>query len=232
MSAALPSLTGPRLEAARGGSPESLVIFVHGYGADGNDLIGIGRVWQQVLTASAFVAPNGPDRCPGSPGYQWFPITRLDPTELWTGVQYAGPILDAFIDAEMARTALPASKIFLVGFSQGTMLSLHVGLRRKEALGAIIGYSGALAGPEELPAALGSKPPIFLAHGDADPVVPPQATPLAASQLGELGVPVIWHMSEGVGHGIDQISMEAGCRFVNDALAGTLDSLQPGQRLP
>jgi len=123
------ALSGPRLPPARGAATH-LVVLCHGYGADGNDLIGLAPHWQRLLPTVAFAAPNAPQRCPGSPGYQWFPISRLDPDEVARGVESAAPALEAFLDAELARLALTADRLALVGFSQGTMLSLQVGLRR------------------------------------------------------------------------------------------------------
>src|SRR5712691_12083902 len=143
------TLDGPRL-APRSGPAQQLVVFLHGYGADGNDLIEIGRAWQQFLPHAAFVSPNAPEPCPGAPmGRQWFALTFRDPDERWNGVNAAAPILNRFLDAELARRKLPASALALVGFSQGTMMALHVGLRRPAAPAAIVGYSGLLVEPPE-----------------------------------------------------------------------------------
>src|ERR1700753_1927325 len=127
---ALKQLSGPRLPPLRGEATH-LVVLAHGYGADGNDLIGLAPMWQRLLPTVAFVAPNAPERCAGSPmGYQWFPISRLDPQEMQKGVETAAPIFEAFLESELARLNLPPERLALVGFSQGTMMSLHVGLRR------------------------------------------------------------------------------------------------------
>src|ERR1700757_701840 len=144
---------GPRL-APRGGQRRRLVVFLHGYGADGNDLIEIGRAWQGLLPNAAFVSPHAPEPCGQAPtGRQWFPLTFRDPNERWIGVNKAAPGLERFLDAELARHQLPPSALALVGFSQGTMMALHVGLRRAAVPKAIVGYSGLLvlpdgAGPE------------------------------------------------------------------------------------
>ena len=123
-------IDGPRL-APRSGSARQLVVFLHGYGADGNDLIEIGRAWQPLLPQAAFVSPHAPEPCGQAPtGRQWFPLTFRDPNERWIGVNKAAPMLERFLDAELARHGLPASALALVGFSQGTMMALHVGLRR------------------------------------------------------------------------------------------------------
>src|SRR5690242_14476973 len=189
------NLDGPRL-APRSGKAKSLVVFLHGYGADGNDLIETGRAWQPLLPDTAFVSPHAPRPCGQAPtGREWFPLTMREPTERWTGVNAAAPVLNAFLDAELARHNLPGSALALVGFSQGTMMALHVGLRRAVAPAAIVGYSGMLvtepnAAPESLKAQITSRPPVLLIHGDSDELIPPQALFLASNGLAALGVPV------------------------------------------
>src|SRR3954462_4837514 len=140
------ALTGPTMPPVRGPATH-LVVLVHGYGADGQDLIGLAQHWQELLPTVAFAAPNAPSRIPGGPGYQWFPISRIDPHEMQKGVEAAGPALDAYLDAELARLDLPPERLALAGFSQGTMLSLHVGLGGRVRPAAIVGFSGLLAGP-------------------------------------------------------------------------------------
>ena len=212
-------LDGPRLAPASGGPARFLVVLVHGYGADGKDLLALGHHWQDMMPEAAFVAPNGPQRCDGNPaGYQWFPITRLDPAEIARGVEAAAPALDDFLDAELQRHGLDGSRLALVGFSQGTMMSLHVGLRRQPGPRCILGYSGALAMPERLGEAV-STPPVMLIHGDRDDMLPIGAMHAAAAELGEAGLSVRWHVARGVGHGIDPEGLALGGRFVADALA-------------
>lgn len=217
------NLDGPRVPAAAGGRPDRLVVLVHGYGADGQDLIGLAPHWQRLLPTAAFAAPNGPQPCPGAPsGFQWFPIARIDQNEMWRGVREATPLLEAFLDAELSRWDLDADRLALVGFSQGTMLALHVGLRRAAAPAAIVGFSGALAGPEHLKAEIVARPPVLLVHGDADQMVPFQRMHEAAVALGEAGVSVQWHVSQGMGHGIAPDGLALGGRFLADAFAGRL----------
>jgi phospholipase/carboxylesterase len=212
-------LDGPRL-APRSGAAQQLVVFLHGYGADGNDLIDIGRAWQQMLPHAAFVSPHAPEPCGQAPvGRQWFALTFRDPNERWIGVNKAAPVVERFIDAELARHKLSGSALALVGFSQGTMMALHVGLRRAVPPAAIVGYSGILVIPEDLEektfaASITSRPPVLLVHGDRDDLIPPQALFQGSQGLAALGVPVEWHLSAGVGHGIDAEGLRHGGEFL------------------
>ena len=212
-------LDGPRLPP-RSGKAKQLVVLLHGYGADGNDLIEIGRAWQTLLPDAAFVSPHAPRPCGQAPmGREWFPLTFRDPGERWAGVNMAAPVLNAFLDAELARHKLPPSALALVGFSQGTMMALHVGLRRATAPAAIVGYSGLLvlpenADPETFAAEIKARPPVLLVHGDQDDLIPPQALFQATQGLAAIGVPVEWHLSTGVGHGIDGEGLRHGGEFL------------------
>jgi len=214
-------LDGPRLEPANGGPADRLVVLVHGYGSDGNDLIALGRHWQQLLPSAAFVAPNGPERCDGNPaGYQWFGLSAAGPDEaaMARGAQTAAPLLNDFIDDELAKHSLDGSRLAFVGFSQGTMMSLHVGVRRTPGPACILGYSGALILPEQV-GNTPSRPPVMLIHGDADDLVPVGAMHAAAGALGDADFNVRWHVSRGVGHGIDPEGLQLGGQFVADSFA-------------
>ena len=214
------SLTGPMVAAASG-TAKQLVILCHGYGSDGNDLIALAPFWRQALPDADFVAPNAPERCGGNPmGYQWFPITRLDPAEIAAGVSGAAPILEAFIFEQLAARGLSASQLALVGFSQGTMMALHVGLRLAVPPACIAGFSGALAVPERLPAEIRCRPPVLMVHGEVDDMLPVTRMYMAVQALGAADVPVQWHVSPGLGHSIDQTGLELGGRFIADAFAG------------
>lgn len=213
-------LNGPRVPAANG-SATHLLVLCHGYGADGNDLIGLASHLQRFLPTVAFAAPNAPERCPGA-GYQWFPISRLDPQEAHRGVENAAPALEAFLDSELKRMGLPSERLLLAGFSQGTMMSLHIGLRRSVKPAAILGFSGMLTAPEPLPALSPDTPPILLTHGDADTVIPPQALFLAAGALGRAGALVQWHLARGAGHTIDPEGLLLGATFLAMAVRGAL----------
>jgi phospholipase/carboxylesterase len=212
-------LDGPRL-APRSGAARQLVVFLHGYGADGNDLINIGQAWQGLMPQAAFVSPHAPEPCGMAPvGRQWFPLTFRDPNERWVGVNAAAPILNRFLDNELQRHKLPASALALVGFSQGTMMALHVALRRAAAPAAIVGYSGLLvlppnAEPGAVAKDITARPPVLLIHGDRDDLIPVQALTHATQGLAALGVPVEWHISQGIGHGIDGEGLRQGGEFL------------------
>jgi len=222
-------LSGPRLDP-KGGAAKELVVLLHGYGADGNDLIDLGRQWRTLLPEAAFVAPHAPERCAASPaGRQWFPLSETAPDDprgaesRWRGAVAARPAIDAFLDAELERVGLDDSRLALVGFSQGAMMALHVGLRRKRAPAAIVGYSGLLVGPERLGEATardarGAPPPILLVHGDQDPLIPVEAMFVAMDELAEAKIPVQWRLALGVGHGIDPEGLRRGGLFLAQAL--------------
>jgi len=206
-------LDGPRLPPLSGNARQ-LVIMLHGYGSNGADLISLAPAWRAALPDAAFAAPNAPESCPGFFGaYQWWALTGFDRSELSAGAARAGPTLDAFLDEELARHGLSEDRLLLVGFSQGTMMALQVGLRRERPLAGIVGYSGALADAGSLSSEVRSRPPVLLVHGDADPMVPVQSMVLARDTLVALDIEVETHVSKGLGHSIDPAGVEAGVRF-------------------
>jgi phospholipase/carboxylesterase len=212
-------IDGPRLPPANGGPARKLVVFLHGYGADGNDLIDLGRMFAPVLPDAAFVSPHAPDPCDQAPmGRQWFPLALGDMHAYWRGVEHAAPKLQAFLDAELARLGLADGDLALVGFSQGTMMALHVGLRRKAPVAGIVGYSGLLAGPEHLADGNVHKTPILLVHGEADPLIPVVALHAAVQALGAAGFLTEWHVSPGLAHGIDEAGLRLGADFLRRVL--------------
>lgn len=220
MSDAIVEIDGPRLAPASGQAPKNLVILSHGYGSDGNDLIALGNYWRGLLPDAAFVAPHAPQPCDMAPmGYQWFPINTLTPGERIEGAERAAPALDAFIDRELDRHGLEPKDLALVGFSQGTMMSLYVGLRRPLPVAGILGYSGMLVGEENLAQDIRSKPPVLLIHGDQDELIPPQASADAAEKLTALDVPVEYHISRGVPHSIGEDGLLLGGQFLKKVLS-------------
>jgi phospholipase/carboxylesterase len=214
-------IDGPRLAPASGRPAKNLVIFLHGYGANGQDLIDIGRHWAYALPETAFVSPDAPQPCVEAPmGRQWFGLTQRSQREMAEGVASAAPALNAFIDSELERHGLGAASLALVGFSQGTMMALYAGLRRAEPLAGIVGYSGLLAGAEHLARDIRSRPPVLLVHGEEDPLIPAAAMLHAANALAAIGVSAEWHMRPGLAHGIDNEGLDFGVAFLRRVFGG------------
>jgi phospholipase/carboxylesterase len=213
------SLSGPSRAPKAGGAPRRLVILLHGLGADGNDLIGLAPYWAALLPDAEFLSPNAPFPCDMAPsGYQWYSAQSRTPEAMLAGVRAAAPILDAFIDSAMAERGLGEDETALVGFSQGAMMSLFVGLRRARALAGILAYSGRLVGAGTLAAELRARPRTLLVHGTEDPLVPYEEMAAAEAALTEAGVPVEAVPCVGLGHAIDEAGLERGGRFLGDAL--------------
>ena len=212
-------IDGPRLAPFSGGAPKQLVILLHGYGADGNDLMGLGEAWASYLPDAAFISPHAPEALPGQffGGRQWFNLEMRSEREWEEGVRKAQPGLAAFIVEEARKAKLPLSSVALVGFSQGTMMALQVGLRLPEAPAAIVGFSGHLAGAAHLAAEIKVKPPVLLIHGAEDEVIPCQAIHLARNALAAVGVAVQWQIRPGLGHGIDPEGLQAAGLFLRAA---------------
>ncbi len=211
-------VNGSSRQPLSGQAPRQIVLLLHGYGSNGADLISFAPQWQQALPDALFLAPNAPQRCAMSDGYQWWPLSALDPAALAAGAASAAPAIDAFIDRKLSQYGLAESSLVIVGFSQGTMMALHVGLRRQRQVAAIVGYSGMLTGAADLPHLPITKPPVLLIHGDADPIVPVSSLHRAKAELERLGLAVTTHVSQGLGHSVD----EAGLRLGRDFIAGAL----------
>lgn len=212
-------LDGPRRPPSQGRA-DALVVLLHGYGADGNDLMPLAQAWAPILPGAAFAAPHAPEPLPQSTmaGRQWFPLTFRDDSELWRGVNQAAPALERFLDAELARHHLAAHRLALVGFSQGTMMALHVGLRRTVPPAAIVGYSGLIAGPEFLDGELKGRPPVLLVHGSDDDLIPVEALHFTREALAEATIAVEWHEMAHLGHGIDAAGLRMGGQFLREHL--------------
>ncbi len=225
-------LTGPSHGAASGRAAQA-VILLHGYGADGNDLIGLAPYLAQALPDTAFYAPDAPEPCEMAPmGRQWFSLAQYDPDMMRrdpaamaavyeamdAGVRAAAPSVEATIDAVMAREGLSRDRVALLGFSQGCMLALHVGLRlANPPVAAVAGYSGALIGAATLSRDIQARPPVLLVHGEDDPVVPFPAMAAAAEALSGAGVAVETLNRPGLQHGIDEMGIVAGLQLMRRA---------------
>ena len=214
------------LQSARKGAPRgqarSVVIFLHGYGANGADLLGLADPLAPHLPQTAFYAPDAPENCQGNPfGFQWFPIPWLDGSAedaAREGALQSRADIDAFIDQVLTDEGLPPSALALVGFSQGTMMSLDVAPRRDALLAAVVGFSGRLLDPAALAAETVSKPPVLLIHGHADPMVPVQSLPDAADALVQAGFETYAHVCKGLGHSIDQEGLSLALGFLREKL--------------
>jgi phospholipase/carboxylesterase len=206
--------TAIRPPASRG-KAKQLVVLLHGWGADGPNLIDLGDVLGQVLPDAHFIAPNAPYPCEANPfGYQWFSLMDRSPANLQAGVENASNILNGFLDQQLEQLGLDHSKLALVGFSQGTMTGLHVALRRTPQIAALVGFSGSLLAPERLASELKSKPPVCLIHGDSDDVVPYAALAAAKQALSAAGVPVHAHSRPMLGHSIDMEGLKIAAEFL------------------
>lgn len=215
------TLKGSSLAPLSGGTPKQIVLLLHGYGSNGADLISLAPHWRQSLPDALFLAPNAPHICGGMPGgHQWWGLADYSRQALAAGAAGAAPALDAYIDARLEDHGLNEDRLALVGFSQGTMMALHIGLRRQKQLAGILGYSGMLTGIAGLAGEIRSKPPILLIHGSADPVVPVAALHEAQHTLERLGVDVAAHVSPGLGHSVDPTGLRLGGAFVKKVLVG------------
>jgi phospholipase/carboxylesterase len=209
------TLSGPERAPSFGGKPKHLVILLHGLGADGNDLIGLAPLLAKELPHAQFISPNAPSVCDMAPhGYQWFSLRDWSPKSMLKGAHDAAPALNLFIDMQLKRLDLSDDKLALVGFSQGTMMSLYAALRRPKACAAVVGFSGALIGEEGIV----SRPPVCLIHGTDDMVVPFGAMALAEAMLKQEGVTVETHSRKGLGHGIDPDGLDIAAAFLKTKL--------------
>jgi len=215
-------LTAGRKEP-QSGDTRSAVVFLHGYGANGADLLGLADPLADHLPDTLFIAPDAPENCAGSPfGYQWFPIPWIDGSseeESSRGMQQAVEDLNAFLDALMVDEDLLPEQVCLFGFSQGTMMSLHVAPRREDPVAGIVAFSGRLLEPELLVDEVQSRMPILLVHGDQDDVVPVQSLPQAAEALQNAGFSDVYaHVMKGTAHGIAPDGLSVALAFIRDQL--------------
>jgi phospholipase/carboxylesterase len=208
-------LSGPSLPPQSGKAARQVVIFLHGLGADGDDLIALAPYFAQVLPDAAFFAPHAPYPCDMAPfGRQWFSLQDRSQEAILAGLEAVRPVFDAYLDAVLDRRGLTEADLALVGFSQGTMLSLYGALRRRAAVSAVVGFSGLLAAPDRLITEIAARPPVLLVHGEEDPVVDFGFMELAARTLSTLDVPVEALARPGLGHSIDDEGLARAIRFV------------------
>ena len=205
------------------GTTRSIVVFLHGYGANGADLLGLADPLGEHMPDTLFVAPDAPETIPGMPmGFQWFPIPWIDGSseeEAERGLMAASDDLNAYLDALMVDEDVLPEQVVLFGFSQGTMMALHVAPRREDEVAGIVAFSGRLLSPELLMDEAISRPPILLVHGDADDVVPPQSLPQAAEALQEAGWQDVYaHIMKGTAHGIAPDGLQVALAFMTDKL--------------
>lgn len=222
--AGLIELTAHSRPPAAGGRPRELVVLLHGYGADGRDLLGLAPYLAQALPHAEFVAPDAPFPCemspPGFPGgFQWFSFEERTAEMLLAGAQAAAGFLDGFLDDLLAERGLGDDRLALIGFSQGTMMALHVAPRRRRTMAGVLGFSGALLAPERLVAEAVSRPPVLLVHGDADQVVPFASLAAAVGGLQAAGIAVRGEPLRGLGHGIDERGLALGRGFLAESFA-------------
>jgi phospholipase/carboxylesterase len=214
------TLSGPSFPPQSGGTPKRLVILLHGLGANGDDLIGLAPYWAPLLPDAEFLSPNAPFPCDMAPyGYQWLSARDPSPEARLSGARAAATILDGFIDDELKKRNLTEAQLALVGFSQGTMMSLFVGPRRERQLAGIVGFSGRLIAPARLKAEIRSRPPILLAHGTDDAMVPFDSMAEAEAALIDAGITVETLSCPGVGHGIDEEGLRRGGQFLQRVLS-------------
>ena len=212
-----PVLDGPRREAARPPA-QQLVVLLHGWGADGDDLISLAEEWGGTLPHAEFAAPDAPEPHPMlATGRQWFELDAqqvdLSNEQVVAAVERAASAVNRFADADLARLGLPPGAVAFVGFSQGATVALVAGFARGGECAGVVAYSGALAGGR-VPATVGGAPPVLLRHGERDDVVPPVAMEIAARALSEAGVAVESRLVPGLGHGIDSAGIDRGAAFL------------------
>lgn len=210
-------LSGPMLPP-KSGTTRQIMVLLHGYGADGADLIGLGREWRLLWPDMLFVAPNAPTVCAQNPGgYEWFPLQVDRIAGRIEGAKLARPVITGFLTDLWAQTGLGAADTVLAGFSQGAMMALDVGISLDTELAAIVAFSGALIETDGLDGP--ARPPIALIHGALDQVVDPNLSRQAAERLEAHGFAVSLHISPGTGHGIAPDGLAFAGAFLVQAMA-------------
>jgi phospholipase/carboxylesterase len=225
------ALDGPRVAPLAGGKADSLVVLLHGIGANGDDLIDLAEYWRPGLPQTEFISLNAPFPCDFAPDrLQWFSVADRTPAILLEGARKAASILNPCLDDLLNERSLDADRLALAGFSQGAMMALHVGLRRPRAVAGVVSFSGALRGGDVLHAEMTAKPPILLIHGDADDIVPFASMAQAKAILEAEGVPVTALARPGLGHNIDEAGLAAAGAFLRAAFTPSAGRSSAGSR--
>lgn len=218
---ALPDLHSYRFGPLAAGKPHNLVLLLHGLGSNGQDLISLAPIWAQDMPNTLFVSPDAPFPCDMSGafgGFQWFSLQEWTQEAMIRGAEKAFPIVDNYLDKLLKATGLTDDKMALVGFSQGTMMSLYVAPRRRTPCAGVLGYSGALLGGQALKNANIHKIPTCLIHGDSDTVVPVTAWHQAMAALKDADIPVQGAILPGLAHSIDDSGLKMGLDFLRQTL--------------
>lgn len=201
---------------------DSVVVFLHGYGADGADLLGLADPLAPHLPKTAFYAPNAPERSVNNPmGFQWFPIPWMDGSSEEQARASSAQSFDdinAFLDKVLAEEGVAPDRLALIGFSQGTMMALAVAPQRDPQIAGVVGFSGRLLDPENAGQAR-TRPPILLLHGDQDPVVPFESMGIAGEALQAAGFTVYGHVMKGTPHGISPDGLSVALAFLKERFA-------------
>lgn len=212
-------LNGPALPPQGGGAADSIVVLLHGYGADGNDLIGLAPHLAQALPGTLFISPDAPFPCEMGFGRQWFAFQNQTPAQIMAGAKAAAGILNEFLDGLLRRFSLADGRMALVGFSQGTMMALDVASKRAAPFAGVVGFSGRLLDDGTWANGVTVRPPVLLVHGDADPLVPVASLDQAAAALKGAGFAVETLLRPGLAHGIDPEGIAAASAFLQRVLA-------------
>ncbi len=206
----MPALDAIHWGPASKATPKQLVVLCHGLGADAYDLIDIAPAWAHACPDAIFASVHAPFSHDSGFGRQWWSVADRSLPVVEAGVRTAAPYLHGFLDAELTRLSLPQDAYAIMGFSQGAMMALFTGLRRKVAPRAILAYSGALIAPETLAAERGAPVPVLLVHGEADEAVPVSRSHDAEAALKAAGMAVEAHYIPRLGHGIDDTGISLG----------------------
>jgi len=217
----LPILEGPSHPPANGGAPGSLIVLLHGLGADGNDLLGLAPLLSPLVPDALFLSPNAPYPCDMAPiGRQWFSLQDRDPQKMIQEVESSAPILDQYLTQKLAENNLTDDRMMLLGFSQGTMMALQVALRRPTPCAGVVGFSGLVVAKPDMAAEITAHPPVLLIHGQDDEVISFEALDAAMAVLKSLNVPVHGEGRPDLGHGIDERGIQLAAAFIHDRLGG------------